>query len=208
MEINNRSVCVLGAGHLAAAVRVQLRQAGSSAVCDDERPPALFLACSDFDNTSLRLALARRIGADRASVLFACLNGRRVRVGPVVTTHVKKLYVPSYLTRSWDFSLGDRVFRSTSARDASTPYVDIGVTQVAQIGATLVVGELAKIWGGDEGIPQGKGVAEIDSPTDESEWEWASDVSRSKCDETFVAGDVPWRAVCRSEQTWHPAGIV
>jgi hypothetical protein len=100
------------------------------------------------------------------------------------------------------------VLRSASARDASTPYVDMGVTQVAQIGATLVVGELAKIWGGDEGIPQEKGVTEIDSPTDESEWEWASDVSRSKCDETFVAGDVPWRAACRSEQTWHPAGIV
>jgi hypothetical protein len=78
---------------------------------------------------------------------------------------------------------------------------------VAQIGATLVVGELAKIWAADERIPQRKGVAEIDSPTNEGEWEWTDDEPRSVCDETFVAGDVLWRAARGPAQMWHPASI-
>jgi hypothetical protein len=117
------------------------------------------------------------------------------------------MYVSSYLTRSWDFSPVDLTLASERVRVAQSPYVDMGVTQVAQIGATLVFGELAKIWVGDDGIPQEKGVAEIDSPTDESEWESVDDLPGAKCDETFVAGDVLWRAARKPAQVWHPASI-
>ncbi len=210
MDISNFPVCVLGAGHLAAAVRTQLRLAGAPAVggCESRIScPPLFLACSDFENAAHRVELARRARADGASVLFASLSGQRVRVGPLFTTHVKKLSLPSYLTRSWDFSLSDSLFTSARRRDVLSPYVDIGVTRVAQIGATLVVGELAKICAGGEGTADEERVAEIDSPFREGEWEFPTQPFGSRCDETFVAGGVRWRVVRRLRQVWLPVGM-
>jgi hypothetical protein len=188
MEFNDSPVCVLGVGHLAAAVRVQLRCRSHDAW------PALFLACSDFENTSLRLSLARRVRADGASILFACLSGRQLRVGPLVTPHVKCEQVSSYLTRSWDFGRADSARASLCAE---SPHVDTGVAQVAQIGATLIVGELAKF-----------SVAEFDSPLSGGGCEVGDD-SEVTCDETFVAGGVRWRAVRNQRQVrgWHPAGL-
>jgi hypothetical protein len=209
MEIINPSVCVLGAGHLAAAVRVQLRLASAPATssCEKRAPcPALFLACSDFENASLRLMLARRVSADGASVLFASLCGQRVRVGPLVKTHVKKSPLRSYLTRSWDFGLTDSWLTLVSARDASSPYVDTCVTQVAQIGATLVIGELAKIYVADGGTSQNECVAEIDSPLGESDWGSQGQVFGSRCNQTIVVSGVRWRAVRRWGQVWLPSG--
>lgn len=170
-------VFVLGAGRLAAAVRVHLRSSSNTRAslhrdtCDSAS--ALFVACSDFENATLRASLTRRAADDGAQVLFASLADRTLRVGPFISSRGLRNPVATYLTRSWDFSrMNNRRSSALVAPDASfvalrewmSPQVDVGVTQVAQIGASLVVGELAKIsrMTGDPSLD--RGVAEIDPP--------------------------------------------
>jgi len=86
-------------------------------------------------------------------MLFASLAGRTLQVGPFMSSRYLQEPRSSYLTRSWDFSRikhkGNSSFIATDAtsvvRSAMSPHVDTTGTQVAQIGARLVVGELAKI---------------------------------------------------------------
>jgi hypothetical protein len=152
MEHTNFQICVLGAGHLAAAVRMRLRLLSPLAAndCTGVCVPDLFLACSDFENAMLRSSLAVRVGSDRSSILFACLETRAVRVGPLVSSHDERCV--RYLTRSWDFGLNN-------IRASVTPLADTTAMGVAQIGATIVVRELAKL------LASG---TEIDSPSAES----------------------------------------
>ena len=200
MENGNFPVCVLGIGHLAAAVRVGLYRARSAALDDwksCEAASPLFLACSDFENTALRFSLARRAQKDGANILFACVSGPRFSVGPLVS---------NYLTRSWDFSLEHS---SDEFLCVSSPHVDTGVTQVAQIGATLLIRELAKIRLGERIGATGERVAKIDSPSGEVGCERESDRCEADCDETFVAGGVRWNVGrrVRMERAWHPTGL-
>ena len=215
MEYGSSLVCVLGVGHLAAAVRVQLRQLSLRARdvdCDINRDrPALFLACSDFENTWLRRSLGKRVREDRSNVLFACLVGNSVRVGPLVTSSAKHKFSARHLTRSWDFSRRDsRVVVHTG--DWVARAADMRATRMAQNGATLVVGELAKLFDAQEAALVGR-VTEIDAPTDLSEWEWLPEVGGGGSYETIdggtlVAADDTWREVCRlPARTWHPVGI-
>ena len=183
---------VLGVGHLAAAVRLRLhhlRPYASHMDClyNCERA-ALFLACSDFENASLRRALTERARADHATLLFACLRGHTARVGPLITP-VPNDTPFAHLTRSWDFS-------PDICHSPETQRPDTRVTDLAQIGATHVVGELAKIlfWR----------VTKIDSPDPR--------VSAQGLPEgyggTLVVEREAWReGACLTMRTWHPAVI-
>jgi hypothetical protein len=81
-----KNVQVLGIGHLAAAVRVQLRAAlgEGEAGFENDSSESLLLVCSDFPNTaSFRDANARAL-ASEGRVLFAALTPAALRLGPVV----------------------------------------------------------------------------------------------------------------------------
>jgi hypothetical protein len=82
-----KNVQVLGIGHLAAAVRVQLRAAlceHDEAEFENDSSEMLLLACSDFPNTaSFRDANARTL-ASRGRILFAALTPAALRLGPMV----------------------------------------------------------------------------------------------------------------------------
>jgi hypothetical protein len=80
------NVQVLGIGHLAAAVRMQMRAAlGGAAELAPESIPPFVIACSDFPNPdSFRDANARALATD-SSILFVAMRVPRVvLVGPLV----------------------------------------------------------------------------------------------------------------------------
>ena len=153
--------------------------------------PALFLACSDFENTSLRRSLTERARADHATLLFACLRGRTARVGPLITPVANDTPF-AHLTRSWDFS-------PDICHPPPTHPTDTRVTHLAQKGATFVIGELAKILFGQ--------VTKIDSPL--IHWsEWSPQGLPEVYAGTLVAGRDDWREVAHLPvRTWHPAEI-
>ena len=204
-------------GHLAAAVRVRLLQLGPCAPDADceinWEGPALFLACSDFENACLRRALSRRVWEDRSNVLFACLTGNSVRIGPLVTSSPQHKFIARYLTRSWDFSRSDSCVALVPQEEWVTHAADIRVTRLAQNGATFVVGELAKLLFGAQGARLVGRVAENDSPTDFGGWEWLPEVGGGGLflaigDGALVATDDTWREVGRVPvRTWHPVGL-
>ena len=192
MENGTSFVRVLGIGHLAAAVRLRLhhlRPYASHMDClFNCEPSALFLACSDFENTSLRRALTERARADHATLLFACLRGHTARVGPLITP-VPNDTPFAHLTRSWDFS-------PDICHAPQTRLPDTTRTHLAQIGATYVVGELAKIlfWR----------VTKIDSPTPGGSARGLPEVY----DGTLVVEREAWREGAHlMVRTWHPAVI-
>src|SRR5690242_15732020 len=146
MEHGTSLVRVLGIGHLAAAIRVRLRHVSfpvSHMDCtgNSERA-ALFLACSDFENTLSRRALVERARHDHATLLFACLRGRTAKVGPLISPVMTNISFAHHLTRSWDF-------RPATLAAHPTHSSDMAKTYLAQIGATYIVGELAKIMFGE-----------------------------------------------------------
>jgi hypothetical protein len=216
-------VCVLGTGHLAAAVRARLALATPAGASDNagdcfQNQPALFLACSDFENASLCASLGQLAQRDHASVLFACVSADVLRVGPLVSGRTCS---EPYLTLSWDFSLNDLRGVFTPSRERLMPNADSRKAEVALFGASLVVGELAKVLFAAQGTRLVERVTEIDSPSCEavSAVDVASGYASSlgiaagetedgALDETFVASRARSRSVwARLAHPWHPAGI-
>jgi len=198
MENGTSLVRVLGIGHLAAAVRLHLqhlRLPASHVDCwsnaaGSERA-ALFLACSDFENITSRRALTERARADHSTILFACLRGRSARVGPLITPVMTDSSFAHHLTRSWDFS-------PETARELLSHSTDTRLTHLAQIGATFVIGELAKVLF--------DGVTKIDPPRyfGMSPHQGFPEVDAG----TLVASRDDWRELAHlPPRTWHPAMI-
>jgi hypothetical protein len=226
MEYGNSFVCVLGAGHLAAAVRVRLRSQAllvPATNCDvNSEGAALFLACSDFENTAQRQLLCERAREDRCAILFSCLQGDSVRVGPLFSSCSQLKSTAHYLTRSWDFSRSETRGALFGTHELLTHRADTRVTYLAQIGARFVVRELAKVWPAAQEGAQGR-VAENDSPTNLSGWDWewaAEDWAEGRLaagggegsvglrDGRLVGGERSWREVCRLPlSVWHPGLI-
>jgi len=180
--VDRSTLCVLGAGAFAAAVRSRLRvlahtggrtslfeHAASDDMTSLSFEPALFVACSDFENSTLWPSLADRVRADHCSILFSCLTQFGVRVGPLVASGALANFPSRYLTQSWDFSLYDT--RETSAPNCSmlTSIADRRTTRVAQNGATVLIGELAKVMRRRRENRPGEGVAENDSASEEGD---------------------------------------
>lgn len=243
MPLNEFPVFVLGTGALAAAVRVQLRASTSSSLASLRKntfssATALFIACSDFENAFLRASLARRAANDGVQILFASLAGRTLRVGPFMSSVGFGKPTPSYLTRSWDFSrMTSDESSVVAARSGAfvapqvplSPQVDTSVARVAQIGASLIVRELANILRARADLGSGTCVAEIDAPADPGQWSpprlpplggctripaplepptLFGDARSGLHDEAFVVAGIECRvAKVKPLRGWHPATI-
>ncbi len=136
-----KNVQVLGIGHLAAAVRVQLRAAFGEHEADFENDSSesLLLACSDFPNAaSFRDANARALACG-GRVLFAALTPAALRLGPVVEPRrvgcfecvegrLHRLVVPSGGTAGAeadpirDARIGATLLVQVILRSGATPY--------------------------------------------------------------------------------------
>jgi hypothetical protein len=197
MEPNTSFIRVLGNGHLAAAVRMRLhhlRLPASDMDCTinsktiRSESAALFLACSDFENATLRRSLTERARADHTTLLFACLAGHTAKVGPLVSPFPTDTPFPHHLTRSWDFS-------PDTCHLFPTHTADTRRTHLAQIGATFIIGELANIMYGR--------VTKIESPKIET-LRGFPEIH----DGTMVVVESGWEEVCGvAERVWHYASL-
>jgi hypothetical protein len=82
-----RHVRVCGDGHLAAATRSELERLGIHRDTDYLLPalrPPLVVACGDTEDDDSFGELARRASEEGCPLLLACLNGRVVRIGPLI----------------------------------------------------------------------------------------------------------------------------
>jgi hypothetical protein len=82
-----RQVRLRGAGHLAAASRIELRRVGLLREVDYGLPellPPLVIVCADVEGDHGIAHEALRATADRCPVLMACLAVPLIRIGPLV----------------------------------------------------------------------------------------------------------------------------
>jgi hypothetical protein len=167
MDTRTGRVFVLGTGHLAAALRVQLRemlQVGSVV------PPAstLFVACADFECAASFVDANRRALAARSPLLFACLAERMVKLGPFVVPFETACF-ECHPPRRWDFSPTDFEWRFMPAGRDAPLNADTHLKSLAQFAAALIVGELAALRSGAEVSRLGGCVAKFDPPSPEPE---------------------------------------
>src|SRR5260370_28773975 len=82
-----RHVNVCGDGHLAAATRLELGRLGIQRDTDYLLPslrPALVIACADSEDDRSFNDVAQQAADEGSPLLFACLVGRIVRIGPLI----------------------------------------------------------------------------------------------------------------------------
>ena len=82
-----RHVRVCGEGHLAVATRIELKRLGIQRDSDYLLPslrPALVIACADSETDQSFHAVAQRSAEEGSPLLFGCLVGRRLRLGPLI----------------------------------------------------------------------------------------------------------------------------
>ena len=82
-----RHVRVCGDGHLAVATRIELKRLGIHRDTDYLLPslrPALVIACADSEADRSFNDVAQQAADDGSPLLFACLVGRIVRLGPLI----------------------------------------------------------------------------------------------------------------------------
>lgn len=145
MNRSSTRYVVLGIGHFAAAVRVQLRALGLDLATDfDIGMHDVLLACSDYQCTSSFADANRRAIHARTPILFSWITQGRVEIGPLVVP----LQSPCFecqLTRIWDFSLDDLLYTPVSDGPRATLNPDTHLRDVARFGAHLVVSELRSL---------------------------------------------------------------
>jgi hypothetical protein len=82
-----RHVRVCGDGHLAIATRLELQRLGIQRDTDYLLPslrPALVIACADSERDQSFNDVAQRAADEGSPLLFCCLVGRVVRLGPLI----------------------------------------------------------------------------------------------------------------------------
>jgi hypothetical protein len=82
-----RHVRVCGDGHLAVATRIELKRLGIHRDTDYLLPslrPALVIACADGEDDRSFNDVAQQAADEGSPLLFACLVGRIVRLGPLI----------------------------------------------------------------------------------------------------------------------------
>jgi hypothetical protein len=182
MDISQGCVHVLGTGHLAAAVRVLLRKqrgerwlwpdytlscAGDGACAASAC--ALLVACADFECAPSFADANRRAHGARSPLLFACLTGHAVKVGPLVVPFETACF-ECHATQRWDFSPSEIPGRFMSWRARVTPPdVEVHLKTLAQFGALLLARELAALRFGAPLTRLAGCVAKFDPPNAEPE---------------------------------------
>jgi hypothetical protein len=104
-----RHVRVCGDGHLALATRIELNRLGIHRDTDYLLPslrPALVIACADSEADRSFNDLAQQAADEGSPLLFGCLAGRIVRLGPLIdpstcflTTDLPQQPTASYMPR-------------------------------------------------------------------------------------------------------------
>lgn len=138
-------LCVLGNGHLAAAVRVQLRLLALSSLADcDDEPGArrVVLACSDYASASSFAEVNRRALESRSAILFAWLCEDKVGIGPLVVPPETPCF-ECQPPRKWDFSLDHTAHEPVCPPQRPTLNPDTHLRRLAQFGALLLTRELS-----------------------------------------------------------------
>ncbi len=82
-----RHVRVCGAGHLAVATRIELARLGIQRDSDYLLPslhPDLIIACADSESDQSFHSAAQRAVNEGSPLLFGCLIGRALRLGPLI----------------------------------------------------------------------------------------------------------------------------
>jgi hypothetical protein len=82
-----RHVRVCGDGHLAVATRIELNRLGIQRDSDYLLPslrPDLIIACSDHETDQSCAEAAQRALDQGSPLLFGCLHGRLLRLGPLI----------------------------------------------------------------------------------------------------------------------------
>jgi bacteriocin biosynthesis cyclodehydratase domain-containing protein len=167
MERGAPEICVLGVGHLAAAVRVQLPLFGLSPEgdCADRRAHGrMVLACSDYVSTSSFADVNRRAIDDLWPILFAWISGSRVELGPLVVPLESPCF-ECQPARRWDFSLDAIAWCCVPVTAGTTLNPDTRLKSVAHLGALLVARELAGLRLGAPGARLIGRVAKFDPPS-------------------------------------------
>jgi bacteriocin biosynthesis cyclodehydratase domain-containing protein len=146
MSLSALEFCVLGIGHLAAAVRVQLPLFGLATPADLAEAcgvPRLVLACSDYASESSFADVNRRAVHDRCAILFAWISSGRIEVGPLVVPLESPCF-ECQAARRTDFSLIQNGTTSciASVAGGATLNPDTRLKSVAHFGALLVAREL------------------------------------------------------------------
>lgn len=148
MDTRHTLFAVLGIGHFAAAVRVQLRRCGLSVETgfDIETPEYrhVLLACSDYQCKSSFADANRRAVRARSPILFSWITHGRVEIGPLVVPLESPCF-ECQATRIWDFSLKNGLCRAVYPAPRATLNPDTRLRAVARFGAFLVVRELRAI---------------------------------------------------------------
>lgn len=177
---------MLGIGHLAAAMRVQLR----TPLCGDVRRPrrdilstggdsertcgvrTLVLACADFECAASFADANRRALAARTPLLFAWLAERIVKVGPWVVPFETACF-ECHPTQRWDFSPSDAERRFIAAvcddPPGATGDIDAHLERLAQFGSARIAHLLQPCVRGRGAafLRPGVGVAKFDPPSPE-----------------------------------------
>jgi hypothetical protein len=144
MDTGTGGVFVLGAGHLAAALRVQLREQELSVGCIVPHTCILFVACADFECAPAFADANRRALAARSPVLFACLTLSAVKLGPFVVPFETACF-ECHPPQSWDFSPADFEWRFMRAGRDAAVNADMHLKNLAQFAAALIVRELGTL---------------------------------------------------------------
>jgi hypothetical protein len=159
---------VLGTGHLAAALRVQLREQRLSVGCPVPHAYTLFVACADFECAPSFADANRRALAARSPLLFACLAERLVKVGPFVVPFETACF-ECHPAQSWDLSPSDFEWRFMPAGRDAPVNADTWLRHLAQFGAALIASELAALRLGAPRARLAGAVAKFDPPCREPE---------------------------------------
>lgn len=156
---------MLGAGHLAAALRVQLRER-LSVGCPVPQACILFVACADFECAPAFADANRRALAARSPLLFACLAEGLVKVGPFVVPFETACF-ECHPAQSWDLSPTDFEWRFMARGREAPVNADMHLKHLAQFGAALIASELAALRSGAPCTRLVGGVAKFDPPSRE-----------------------------------------
>lgn len=147
MDMRAPEIYVLGIGHLAAAVRVQLSLFGllpNRNCVDAHDTTRIVLACSDYVSTSSFADVNRRAIDDRWPILFAWISDERIELGPLVVPLESPCF-ECQPARIWDFSLNEITRRVVSSAPRTTLNPDTRLKSVAHLGALLVARELTAL---------------------------------------------------------------
>jgi hypothetical protein len=138
-------IFVLGIGHLAAAVRVQLRMYDISPVeeCVARENPHVLVACSDHECASTFANLCSLIAHERSLALLAWITNLNVRL--VVSPGSILCRCVFMSSARYDFSLSDSacIFRSTPTQLTLNP--DTCTRHLARFAAPLIARELCTL---------------------------------------------------------------